>query len=813
MSDARVAARWPASDGEMAERIRVHDWARTPLGPVESWPQGLRTAVDMVLAMPGPANILWGPAHVQIYNDAYISIAAHRHPAALGRSAAENWPEVYAEVLAPMMEAAFAGRHTRLPELAVTLLDQDGRPEERAFDTTWSPIRDETGGVGGALEVLVEVTERRRAQTALRRSENRYRVLFDAIDAGFCIVEVKFDEEGRAVDHLIVEVNPAFEQQTGLSGAAGRWASQAAPGLEQFWYEFFASVLETGRAVRTERVVEPLGRWYDVHAFPTGEPDRNRVAVLFNDISERRRAEERLRELYDMLEAQVAERTAERDMLATIVEATDVLIMALDLDYNILAINPANVDELERIYGVRPQAGDNMLELLAGQPEQQAQVRAGWARGLDGEHVSFVEDFGDPDRVRPYYDVKFRPLRNEAGELIGAYQFATDITDRLRREAQLAEAQEALRQSQKLESMGQLTGGVAHDFDNLLTPIIGSLDMLQRRGLGNEREQRLVSGAMQSAERAKTLVQRLLAFARRQPLQPVPVDLGRLIEGMADLVASTSGPRVKVQVDVAPDVPAVTADANQLEMAILNLAVNSRDAMSDGGALTIAARPESVAAGHRSGLAPGRYVRLSVSDTGAGMDAETARRAIEPFFSTKGVGKGTGLGLSMVHGLAAQLGGAMTIQSRRGVGTTVKLWLPIARMEVSQPEKAERTVEAAAAGTALLVDDEDLVRASTADMLSDLGYHVVEAPSAEEALRLVDGGLAPDVVVTDHLMPGMTGTDLARALKARRPAPKLLVISGYAEDDGIPPDLPRLTKPFRQAELAMSLAALFERGD
>jgi CheY-like chemotaxis protein len=277
---------------------------------------------------------------------------------------------------------------------------------------------------------------------------------------------------------------------------------------------------------------------------------------------------------------------------------------------------------------------------------------------------------------------------------------------------------------------------------------------------------------------------------------------------MADLVASTSGPRVKVVVDVREGLTPVKADPNQLEMAILNLAVNARDAMPDGGQLTIAAAEEKVEYRHRSKLPRGHYVRLSVSDTGIGMDEATLARAIEPFFSTKGVGKGTGLGLSMVHGLAAQLGGALTIKSRPGVGTSVELWLPAMAGTVQQPDGPEEAVHLAAAGTALLVDDEDIVRVSTADMLSDLGYAVVETASAKEALALIEGGLVPDVVITDHLMPGMTGTDLAHVLKGRRPGMPVLIISGYAEDDGIAPDLPRLTKPFRQSELTVSLSKL-----
>jgi signal transduction histidine kinase/CheY-like chemotaxis protein len=388
------------------------------------------------------------------------------------------------------------------------------------------------------------------------------------------------------------------------------------------------------------------------------------------------------------------------------------------------------------------------------------------------------------------------------------YAVGRDVTLEKERAAELEQAQEALRQSQKLESMGQLTGGVAHDFNNLLTPIIGSLDLIQRKGAGDERIARLIDGALQSAERAKTLVQRLLAFARRQPLQPTSVDLAKLVLGMAELVASTSGPRVKLVTKIDQDLPPVKADPNQLELALLNLSVNARDAMPDGGLLTIAAGREAAEDGHRSKLPAGNYVRLCVSDTGTGMDEATLRRAVEPFFSTKGVGKGTGLGLSMVHGLAAQLGGALTIQSEPGAGTAVELWLPISSQPAGAAARSQETVLVSAYGTALLVDDEDLVRASTASMLVELGYAVVEAASAEEALRIVEGGLVPDVVITDHLMPGMTGTALARTLRAARPELPVLIISGYAEDDDIEPDLNRLTKPFRQAELASSLAAL-----
>ncbi len=377
------------------------------------------------------------------------------------------------------------------------------------------------------------------------------------------------------------------------------------------------------------------------------------------------------------------------------------------------------------------------------------------------------------------------------------------------KEAELEAAQEALRQSQKMEAMGSLTGGVAHDFNNLLTPIIGSLDLLVRKGLGSERERRLIDGALQSAERAKTLVQRLLAFARRQPLQSTAVDLVTLIGEMAGLVESTVGPTIDVRVELDSELPPANADRNQLEMALLNLAVNARDAMPAGGQLTIAAARESVRGGHSAGLKAGHYVRLSVRDTGNGMDDETLSRAVEPFFSTKGIGKGTGLGLSMVHGLTAQLGGGLTVESAPRQGTAVTLWLPISAAPIQDQDPVRHSVETRVGrGVALLVDDEDLVRMSTSDMLSDFGFEVIEVGSGEEALTLLQSGTMPDILVTDHLMPGISGTELAHEAQRMIGQLPVLVVSGYADFEGIAPDLPRLTKPFRSSELAQMINAL-----
>ena len=525
--------------------------------------------------------------------------------------------------------------------------------------------------------------------------------------------------------------------------------------------------------------------------------------------AEREAAHRQLEELNATLERRVAEALAERKVLAEVVAGADAFVQVVDLDFRWMAINRAAADEFERFFGVRPRVGQSVLKTLADKPNYGVRLEELWRRALAGEAFTELVDLNDPAGERRCYELKFNALRGAGGERIGAFQFIYDITERVLEQERLALAEEQLGQARKMEAMGQLTGGVAHDFNNLLTPIIGGLDVLKRAGVGGERERRLIEGALQSADRAKMLVQRLLAFARRQPLQPTAVDVGGLVRGMAELVASTAGPQIRVVVEVADDIAAARADPNQLEMALLNLAVNARDAMPGGGTIRISASNAEASAGQHPQLSFGPYVRVSVADTGVGMDEATVARAVEPFFSTKGIGKGTGLGLSMVHGLVQQLGGALTIHSRPGLGANVELWLPQSQEAPVEAGRPHAAVEAAGErGMALLVDDEALVRASTADMLAELGYDVTEVASAEEALGRLDAGLRPAVVITDHLMPGMTGVDLARWVGDRLPTTRVLIVSGYADMEGIEPDLPRLTKPFLTADLAAALADL-----
>jgi len=392
------------------------------------------------------------------------------------------------------------------------------------------------------------------------------------------------------------------------------------------------------------------------------------------------------------------------------------------------------------------------------------------------------------------------------------HQLASELEQRVEeRTAEHEAAMAQLHEVQKLETIGQLTGGVAHDFNNLLTPITGALDLLQHKYAEQDaRTARLITNALLAADRAKTLVQRLLGFARRQTLQTVAVDLGELLTGMRDLIASSIGPTIELRVRFAPDLPPASVDPNQLELAVLNLCVNARDAMPAGGPLTITAQEVTISPGLEPKLPLGLYVRLSVIDAGTGMDATTLARAVEPFYSTKEIGRGTGLGLSMVHGLAAQLGGSFVLSSQLGQGTRADLYLPIATGP-GNAKTLDRVSPRAPSGRPLsimLVDDEDVVRFGTAEMIRDLGHRVIEARGGAEALTLLADNPDIDVVVSDYKMPRMDGAEFARRLHATRPQLPVLIVTGYTGTTDEVLHLPRLAKPFGQAEVAAALAAL-----
>lgn len=404
------------------------------------------------------------------------------------------------------------------------------------------------------------------------------------------------------------------------------------------------------------------------------------------------------------------------------------------------------------------------------------------------------------DRVRE----RTAELEASSNQLRQLNEELEERIDQRTREREEAIAQ--LFEAQKLDTIGQLTGGVAHDFNNLLMAVLGSLNLLKKRLPTDEKSERLVANAIQAAERGAALTQRLLAFARRQELKPHAVDFAELFENIQDLLSKALGPGVDIRKDIPPRLPQLLVDSNQLELALLNLFVNARDAMTGGGTIVVSAEEKDVT--RASSLTAGRYVRISVSDTGEGMDEATVTRAAEPFFTTKGPGKGTGLGLSMVHGLAAQSGGILDLSSVKGEGTTVSLWLPIAEDIGGTAPSPEAAPQDAApnmpnALTVLVVDDDALVSMGTSAMLEDLGHVTTEAPSAAAALEILNSGRRFDLVITDHAMPGMTGAELARLIIGSYPGLPVILASGYVElheDHGLS-DLLRMTKPFTQEQL------------
>ena len=510
------------------------------------------------------------------------------------------------------------------------------------------------------------------------------------------------------------------------------------------------------------------------------------------------------RDLTDRRAAQEALRKSEERFRMLVESVTDYAIYMLDPVGTITSWNSG----AERAKGYKAEEilGENFARFYT----EEDRIAGLPSRALHGaERDGRYESEGwriRKDGTRFWANAVIDAIRDSTGKLIGFAKVTRDLTERRESQQALEDARVAIMQAQKMDAIGKLTGGVAHDFNNLLAVIVGSLDLARMRLASGGEVERFLDNAMAAAERGATLTQRMLAFARRQELKLQSVDCLGLVQGMADMLQSTIGPSVTIDTLFPGNLPPAYADPAQLELALLNLAVNARDAMPEGGRIIIEASEMLTAEGALPGLGAGAYVKLSVVDDGEGMDAATLERAREPFFTTKGVGKGTGLGLSMVHGFAEQCGGALTIESVVGLGTTVSLWLPVSQhaAEDAVDSDMESTEEAETPLVILAVDDDNLVLMNTAGMLEDLGHTVFQAGSATDALRMLQQSRV-DMVVTDHAMPGMTGAQLADAIEQAHPGLPVIIITGFAE---LPPHAssrPRLDKPFRQAELARAV--------
>jgi PAS domain S-box-containing protein len=399
-------------------------------------------------------------------------------------------------------------------------------------------------------------------------------------------------------------------------------------------------------------------------------------------------------------------------------------------------------------------------------------------------------------------------IRGETGTLLGFAKITRDVTEAHQSQQALEKTREALFQAQKMQAIGQLSGGIAHDFNNLLTVILGNLEIVRKRAGDDPKISRLLENATQGALRGVSLTQRMLAFARRQELKTEPVAIAQLVQGITGLLQSSLGPTVSIETRIPETLEPVMADSNQLELAVLNLATNARDAMPDGGTVMISAQPKVVLEQSHSPLQAGRYVCLSIIDTGEGMDAATLASAMDPFFTTKGLGKGTGLGLSMVHGFIEQLGGRFILKSEKGKGTTADLWLPVANAEAKvEPQESAIEISNVPRLSVLVVDDDSLVLTSTSLLLEDLGHRVLTAASGAQALALIDQGEMVDLIITDMAMPRMSGAELAHAVRILKPDLPIILATGYAERlEGFAAQLPRLPKPFTQLHLVDIIA-------
>ncbi|ANP90478.1 hybrid sensor histidine kinase/response regulator [Rhizobium leguminosarum] len=631
--------------------------------------------------------------------------------------------------------------------------------------------------------------------------------------------DTSLDEEGRfrllvdaITDYAIYMLSPEGIVTSWNTGAQRFKGYKPSEILGEHFSRFY---LEEDRAagvpVRALATAEKHGRfegegwrrrkdgsrfWAHVIIDPIRRPSGELIgyAKITRDLTERRAAEKAIRQ-------------SEEQFRRLVQGVSDYAIYMLDPEGNVSSWNFG----AERIKGYRPQEIIGRHFSTFYTPEDREAGVPQMALGIARAEGRFEREGWRvrKDGTRFWASVVIDVIRDDEGDVLGFAKITRDITEKMETQRALEQAREELFQSQKMEAIGQLTGGIAHDFNNLLMAVLGSLEILKKRMPQDLSLTSLVDNAMQGAQRGAALTQRMLAFSRRQELHMEPIDVSGLVRGMMDMLSRSLGPLTVIETSFPIRLPTILTDPNQLEMAILNLVVNARDAMPSGGRIMLRASEESLPSG-KGPLSPGRYVRIAVIDEGEGMDAKTLEQAVTPFFTTKGVGKGTGLGLSMVQGLASQSGGRLMMKSSLGEGTTAELWFPVAMMEQVTGATADRPQQEENAPRRLrivAVDDDGLVLMNTTLMLEDLGHTVFEAMAGPEALDILRKQQV-DLVICDHAMPRMTGAQLAEAIRSEWPEMPIILATGYAEipeGTGIA-NLPRLGKPFSQAQLAEAIS-------
>ncbi|VUD74453.1 Blue-light-activated protein [Methylobacterium symbioticum] len=717
----------------MGEAIRRHDWRDSPLGPVEAWPDALKTTVALMLGSRFPQAIAWGPELITLHNDAFIPILGHK-PSALGRPFSAVWAETWDEIR-PIAEAALAGQATFIEDFPL-VVERGGSPEQVYFTFCYSPIRDQTGRVVGLLDTVTETTANVAANQRLAFLDGLGRAVAEARDADAVLATTT-----RMVAEYLQLSNCAYaDMDADADGFTirGDWPRKGAPSI-----------------VGRYRLAD-FGR-LAVERLSAGQP------LVLTDT---------LRDL-----APEAARTFEAIGIAA------TICMPLVKDGRLTGLMAIH-DNLPRLWA------ETDLALIREVTERS------WA------HI---------ERVRADAAVR------EAAAALAALNATLEqrVEDRSNR---LAEAEAALRQSQKMEAVGQLTGGVAHDFNNLLTIIRSSVDFLRRPDLPEERRRRYMDAVSDTVDRAAKLTSQLLAFARRQTLKPEVFDVGRRLSGVADMVDTITGARIQVVTEL-PETPCfVRADLSQFETALVNMAVNARDAMDGQGTLTLrlaCGRPLPPIRGH--GGSPMPFAAVSLSDSGCGIEPALLERIFEPFFTTKEVGRGTGLGLSQVFGFAKQSGGDIEVTSAVGAGTTFTLYLPETEpdSEIRPPEREVPPAATAGCGGHVLVVEDNLeVGRFATQILQDLGYQTSWAVTAEEALdKLGPDAAGFDAVFSDVVMPGMGGLALARTLRRQIPHLPVVLASGYshvlAEDDAHGFEL--LSKPYAAEQVGRLLRRVMAR--